>query len=389
MLLGYIPVILGLWNMHSNHSSRIDINLEKQLLAEGRVNLLPEILSNPIAYQNEIKNPLIWHPSSKKTEINQETVFEESVIQNPTIALLPEDIAKARTALLDSIESVNKIETVSKSDISNVKQIVQSGEFAGSFVVKSSIKSNFYVDARRIGIPAKVIDTVIHTLSAKVNFRRALKKGDMFEIMYGKNNELLYAKIVTKRTTASVFGIMVNKKLTYFFENGESAAPVKVAAGNVFVPPLRGKLSVSSAFGMRRHPITGVYKQHTGVDLRANYGTPIYAMMDGVVTRASYYQGYGYCVDIQHKSGYSSRYAHMSKIDVRLGNRVARGQIIGKVGMSGMASGPHLHLELARNNRRVNPFSVKMIPEEKKAKQYAPKTFKTFKEKIKKIVANI
>ena len=386
MLLGYIPIILSVWSGNFNYSKSVDTSFEKQLLAEGRANLLPEILSNPLTYQN---NPIILNSNINKTETNQNTQLEKSVIQNPTIALLSEDILKTRMALLESVESIRKIETVTKSDDLNAKQTVQSGEFAGSFVVKSLIKSNFYADARKIGIPAKVIDTVIHTLSSKVNFRRSLKKGDTFEIMYGKNNELLYAKISTKRATAAVFGIMVNKKLTYFFENGESAAPVKVTAGNVFIPPLRGKLSISSAFGMRRHPITGVYKQHTGVDLKTKDKDNIYAMMDGVITRASYYQGYGYCVDIQHKSGYSSRYAHMSKIDVRVGKRVTRGQVIGKVGMSGMASGPHLHLELARNNRRVNPFSVKMIPEEKKAKQYAPKTFRAFKDRVKKLVANM
>ena len=106
------------------------------------------------------------------------------------------------------------------------------------------------------------------------------------------------------------------------------------------------------------------YKFHSGVDLYAANGTPVLAMSDGIVTRASFFAGYGRCVDIKHISGYTSRYAHLSKINVKIGDRVTKGFVVGNVGSSGRSTGHHLHVELARYNKVINPFSVKMIPEE-------------------------
>jgi murein DD-endopeptidase MepM/ murein hydrolase activator NlpD len=113
---------------------------------------------------------------------------------------------------------------------------------------------------------------------------------------------------------------------------------------------------------MRRHPITHRYTMHNGVDLRAMHGAPVLAIMDGRVVRASYYAGYGLCVDVQHISGYRSRYAHLSKTLVQCGNYVRKGQQIGRIGSTGISTGAHLHLELARNGRVMNPLNVKMIP---------------------------
>ena len=130
------------------------------------------------------------------------------------------------------------------------------------------------------------------------------------------------------------------------------------------MPPLKGRLRVSSAFGSRKHPVRCVRQRHTGVDLLASHGTPVYAIFDGVVTRASTYFGYGICVDIQHPSGYSSRYAHLSCSVVHLGERIRKGQRLGNIGSTGTSTGEHLHFELANNNRVINPLSVKMIPTE-------------------------
>jgi len=147
---------------------------------------------------------------------------------------------------------------------------------------------------------------------------------------------------------------------------------------------------VSDRFGWRKHPINKRYHNHSGVDLRANYGAPVFSIYDGVVTRASYYAGYGHCVDIQHASGYSSRYAHLSKYDVRVGHRVKKGQIVGRVGRSGITTGTHLHLELAKNNVVLNPLSVKMMPSKKVYGSVRNKSqFNTFKNKINNVFSKI
>ncbi|MCR5225445.1 MAG: M23 family metallopeptidase [Alphaproteobacteria bacterium] len=249
----------------------------------------------------------------------------------------------------------------SKSDFSSLKTITK-GEFAGAKVVKSRINSNFYTDARRLGVPARVVDSVIHTLSSKIDFRRSLRKGSEFEIIFDIKKGLLYSRISTGKKTAAIYGMSNGKKIEYFFEDGTKVAtPMKSTA---FGQPLYGRLSVTSKFGMRRHPILGTWKLHTGVDLKANYGSPVMAIYDGVVTRASHYSGYGRCVDIKHASGYVSRYAHLSRCDVRVGKFVKKGTVIGRVGSSGFSTGSHLHLELARNNKFLNPLNVKMMPVE-------------------------
>ena len=230
----------------------------------------------------------------------------------------------------------------------------------GATLVKGQIKSSFYVDARNLGIPANVIDSVIRNLSSKINFKNALKKGDKFEVIYGKNKEMIYARITTKRANIAAYRFTNGRDSSYYFENGEKCN--YYSKGSSFGQPLAGRLSVTDKFGRRRHPITGRIHNHSGVDLRASYGTPVYAIQDGIVKRASTFSGYGRCVDIQHSGGYSSRYAHLSRYAVRYGSLVKKGQIIGYVGTSGVATGAHLHLELARNNRVINPFSVKMIP---------------------------
>lgn len=116
---------------------------------------------------------------------------------------------------------------------------------------------------------------------------------------------------------------------------------------------------MSSNFGMRRHPILGYSRMHSGVDFAAPYGAPIYAATDGRVVYAGRNGGYGKFVKINHGGGLATGYAHMSRIVASAGDRVRRGQIIGYVGSTGLSTGPHLHYELYRNGRAINPRSVK------------------------------
>ncbi len=233
-----------------------------------------------------------------------------------------------------------------------------SGAYKGGKLIKGTIQSNFYVDARRLSIPVNVIDKVISSLSSKIDFRRSLRRGDQFEIAFNDKKELLYSKIKTRRKSASVYKF---GKEGYFFENGDKTGGHR--RNGHFGSPVRGKMRITSPFGTRIHPVTRRSKRHTGVDIAAKHGTPIYAIYDGVITRASRYSGYGKCVDIKHKNGYTSRYAHLSRFVVRSGAKVKKGQLIAFSGSSGVATGPHLHLELARNNVQVNPLRVKMIPD--------------------------
>lgn len=116
---------------------------------------------------------------------------------------------------------------------------------------------------------------------------------------------------------------------------------------------------ILSGYGMRTHPVLGVRRMHEGLDFRASIGTPIYAPGDGIIKYAANRAGgYGLTIEIDHGHGYMTRYAHLSAIGdgIRVGRRIERGQRIGYTGRSGVVSGPHLHYEIHRNGRPVDPL---------------------------------
>jgi len=125
---------------------------------------------------------------------------------------------------------------------------------------------------------------------------------------------------------------------------------------------------IASGFGMRVHPIYKIAKMHTGLDFSADIGTEIYATGDGTIEAVdSKLSGYGHHVIIQHGYGFESLYAHMSKVIVRPGEKVTRGQVIGYVGNTGASTGPHLHYEVLRNGEKVDPafyFYSDITPEQ-------------------------
>jgi len=122
--------------------------------------------------------------------------------------------------------------------------------------------------------------------------------------------------------------------------------------------PVHGRMT--SGFGNRFHPILGYVRFHDGVDLAASAGTPIVAAADGRVIGAGWRGGYGQQVQIAHAGGVDTLYGHMSRIAARAGELVRKGQVIGYVGSTGLSTGPHLHFEVTKDGRPVNPMSVKL-----------------------------
>ncbi len=119
---------------------------------------------------------------------------------------------------------------------------------------------------------------------------------------------------------------------------------------------------VSSGFGLRKHPVLGYNKMHKGVDFAAPRGTKIYAAADGVIDKKYYSSSYGNYIRIRHTGGIKTAYAHMKGFarGLSLGDRVKQGQTIGYVGTTGRSTGPHLHYEVLKNGRQVNPKSVNL-----------------------------
>ena len=121
------------------------------------------------------------------------------------------------------------------------------------------------------------------------------------------------------------------------------------------IRPIKNMKQITSGFGYRYHPILKILRMHTGVDITAESGTPVYATADGVVVEEEGTSGYGIVVIINHGYSYQTLYAHLSKKAVKAGKRVKRGELIGYVGNTGLSVGPHLHYEVIKNGVKVNP----------------------------------
>jgi len=119
--------------------------------------------------------------------------------------------------------------------------------------------------------------------------------------------------------------------------------------------PVDGEIDLVSGFGVRADPFTGSPAMHTGLDIHGETGEPVRATADGTVTAAGWSGGYGKSVDIDHGNGLSTRYAHLSSIDVQVGQSIKAGQIVGKVGSTGRSTGSHLHYETRVRGEAVDP----------------------------------
>ena len=132
-------------------------------------------------------------------------------------------------------------------------------------------------------------------------------------------------------------------------KNGNTKAP------GAYLWPCPSSLTITSSYGYRTHPISGVKKLHTGMDIGASYGANVVAAAGGTVIMSKYYGGYGNCIIIDHGGGVATLYGHMSSLVAKNGQKVAAGETIGKVGSTGNSTGNHLHFEVRINGSTVNP----------------------------------
>ncbi|MDR3473236.1 MAG: M23 family metallopeptidase [Devosia sp.] len=217
--------------------------------------------------------------------------------------------------------------------------------------------------ARKHDVPDDITRRIVGMYAYDIDETKKITAGDSIEMLEtppvaGGKQELLYVSLGLGGTKHELFRFHEDDGTVDFFDpNGES--------GKRFLnrrPLQGGGLGISSPFGWRIHPIFHTRRLHTGVDLAAAEGTPIYAAGDGVVERAGWSSGYGRFVMIKHVNGFETAYGHMSRIaDItQPGATVRQGQIIGYVGHTGFATGPHLHFEVRINGNFVDPLSVKL-----------------------------
>jgi len=225
---------------------------------------------------------------------------------------------------------------------------------------------SIYETSLRNRIPRPIIEDLIRIYSYDVDFQRKVQPGDSFEVLYAgeeeataadSRNDVLFATLTVGGETKKFYRFQSpdDGLVDYYDETGKSAKKFLVRK-----PVLAGIMR--SGFGLRRHPILGYTKMHTGVDWAAPSGTPIYASGNGVIEKAGWESGYGKYIRVRHNNGYETAYGHMTAFARGMdeGTRVRQGQVIGFVGSTGLSTGSHLHYEILVNGRFVDPMRIKL-----------------------------
>lgn len=225
--------------------------------------------------------------------------------------------------------------------------------------IRGTVGDSLYRSARAAGAPPSAVQKYLRVLGKELNLDREVSATDEFDFILDYKRaatgevevgELQYAALIRDdRPKAQL--MRWGAKGNFYDPKGQGETQ------NGLMAPVSGRMT--SRYGMRRHPILGIRRMHTGVDFSARHGTPIYAATDGRVKFAGRNGGYGNYVRLDHPGNLDTAYAHLSRIAVRNGQNVARGQVIGYVGSTGLSTGPHLHYEMYRSGKRVDPMSVR------------------------------
>lgn len=239
---------------------------------------------------------------------------------------------------------------------------IETAELTNSTRLASGvIRSSLFAATDDIGLPDSVAVQLAEIFSTDIDFRRNLRQGDRFSVVYEsleadgesmRAGRVLSAEFVNNgRHYEAVWFEDPAQKGAYFGFDGQSSRKSYLGSPLTFS-------RVSSGYGMRFHPISGKQKAHLGVDYAAPIGTPVRTIGDGTVTFAGWQRGYGNVIEISHRNSQSTKYAHLSRIDVRRGQRVDQGDTIGAVGTTGASTGPHLHLEFIDHGQHRDPLAI-------------------------------
>jgi murein DD-endopeptidase MepM/ murein hydrolase activator NlpD len=235
-----------------------------------------------------------------------------------------------------------------------------------------TVYRSIWETARKHDIDDKTTQRIVAMFAYDVDLTKKISAGDSIEILETQRDgegrqELLYVGLRLGSTLRELYRFRTEDgTIDYYDPDGET--------GKRFLTrrPLQGGGRLSSRFGSRVHPIFKSRRMHTGIDLAAPKGTPIYASGDGVIEKAGWVSGYGKKVEIEHVNGFETGYGHMSRIadGIKPGVRVRQGQVIGYVGSTGNSTGNHLHFEIKVNSRVVDPLSVKLPRDKSLSAQY-------------------
>ena len=243
------------------------------------------------------------------------------------------------------------------------QQRVEEAKRSSKVLMGTITRGIFITDAKKAGLTSPHISRIIKIYKGRINFRRDLRKGDSFRVLFDRPSGDKNARImaVSFTTGGKTIALYRAKNGMFYPENGVSpTVSKKSSGGGMWRYPMPNNKKVSSPFNPHRwHPIRGIYRPHYGTDFTAPIGTKVYAPANGTVLKTSYQRGgAGYYIIIKHAGGYSTVYMHLSKALVRTGQKVSQGQVIALSGNTGGSTGPHLHYEVRINGRAVDAMRV-------------------------------
>ena len=273
---------------------------------------------------------------------------------------------KKITSFLFPVSRTEKIQLTKNLD-TNIfeKKIIITNLNKKILFKEGKITESLYKTAVDLNVQPNIIIEFARIYGFQVDFQRDIRKNDNFQIMYevfqddnGKvfeTGNIIFADLKLSGKNNSLYYFDKKGSEGHYDQNGKSVEKALMKT------PINGA-RLSSAFGMRKHPIDGYNKMHRGTDFAAPMGTPIMASGSGVITRARWCGGGGNCVKIKHNSTYETIYAHMKNFarEIKEGSRVKQGQIIGYVGSTGNSTGPHLHYEVVVNGKKINSQKLKL-----------------------------
>jgi len=228
-------------------------------------------------------------------------------------------------------------------------------------MVSGTIQTSLFAATDALGMPEGVATQMAEIFSSDIDFRRDLRKGDRFSVVYEsleadgeplRAGRILSAEFINAgKPLQSIWFQEPGSKGGYYSFDGQSKRRSYLASPLAFS-------RVSSGYGMRFHPVAGHMAAHTGIDLAAPTGTPVMVVGDGTVRYAGWQRGYGNYIVVDHRNREATAYAHLSRIMVRVGERVSQGSTIGLVGSTGVSTGAHLHFEFLENGVFKDPLIV-------------------------------
>ena len=331
------------------------INIEHKISPGETFNNILIKYQVPLKEINKIKKVL-----SKKNNINK--------LKNNLVIKFTVDLTDSEkiTSFLYPISRTKKIKLTRNLSNNNFEYEEINTNLNKIFIYKEGrILQSLYKSAIDLKIQPNIIIEFARIYGFQIDFQRDIRKNDIFQIMYEvfqddnkkifETGNIIYSNITIRRQKNELYYFDKKKVEGHYDKNGKSAKKALMKT------PINGA-RLSSAYGMRKHPISGFNKMHKGTDFAAPKGTPIMASGDGKIIRARWCGGGGNCVKIRHNSSYTTIYAHMHKFaaGIKEGVRVKQGRIIGYVGSTGMSTGPHLHYEVVQNGKKINSQKLKL-----------------------------